>query len=59
MRLSESSDKLVTVAYETADGTAAAGSDYTRRDAALEAGEGKILPTIEDATAEEKLSRCS
>ena len=58
VRLSASSDKLVTVAYETADGTAAAGSDYTSTSGMLrfEAGETSktiAVPTIEDATAEE------
>ena len=59
VRLSVSSDKLVTVAYETADGTAVAGSDYTSTSGMLrfEAGETKktiAVPTIEDATAEER-----
>ena len=58
MRLSASSNKLVTVAYETVDGTAVAGSDYTSTSGMLrfEAGETSktiAVPTIEDATAEE------
>ena len=56
--LSGSSDKLVTVAYETVDGTAVADSDYTSTSGMLrfEAGETSktiAVPTIEDATAEE------
>ena len=59
VRLNVSTDKLVTVAYETADGTALAGSDYTSTSGMLrfEAGETKkviAVPTIEDATAEER-----
>ena len=59
VRLSASSDKLVTVAYETVDGTAAAGSDYTSTAGMLrfEAGETKktiVVRTIEDSTAEER-----
>ena len=58
VRLSASSDKLVTVAYETVDGTAVAGSDYTSTSGMLrfEAGETSktiAVPTIEDPTAEE------
>ena len=58
VRLSASSDRLVTVAYETVDGTAVAGSDYTSTSGMLrfEAGETSktiAVPTIEDATAEE------
>ena len=58
VQLSASSDKLVTVAYETRDGTAAAGSDYTSTSGTLrfDAGETNktiAVPTLEDATAEE------
>ena len=58
VRLSAASDKLVTVAYETRDGTAAAGSDYTSTSGTLrfDAGETNktiAVPTLEDATAEE------
>ena len=58
MRLSASSDKLVTVAYETMDGTAVAGADYTSTSGTLrfDAGETRTtlaVPTLEDATAEE------
>ena len=58
VRLSASSDKLVTVAYETRDGTAVAGADYTSTSGTLrfDAGETRTtlaVPTLEDATAEE------
>ena len=58
VRLSASSDTVVTVAYETMDGTAVAGSDYTSTTGTLrfDAGETRktiAVPTIEDATAEE------
>ena len=58
VRLSESSDRLVTVAYETVDRTAVAGSDYTSTSGLVrfEAGETSktiAVPTIEDATVEE------
>ena len=58
VQLSASSDKLVTVAYETRDGTAAAGSDYTSTSGTLrfdagETNETIAVPTLEDATAEE------
>ena len=58
VQLSASSDKLVTVAYETRDGTAAAGSDYTSTSGTVrfDAGETNktiAVPTLEDATAEE------
>ena len=58
VRLSASSDKLVTVAYETMDGTAVAGADYTSTSGTLrfDAGETRTtlaVPTLEDATAEE------
>ena len=58
VQLSASSDKLVTVAYETRDGTAAAGVDYTSTSGTLrfDAGETRktiAVPTLEDATAEE------
>ena len=58
VQLSASSDKLVTVAYETRDGTAAAGSDYTSTSGTLRFAAGETnktiaVPTLEDATAEE------
>ena len=58
VQLSASSDKLVTVAYETRDGTAVAGADYTSTLGTLrfDAGETRktiAVPTLEDATAEE------
>ena len=58
VRLSASSGKLVTVAYETMDGTAVAGADYTSTSGTLrfDAGETRqtlAVPTLEDATAEE------
>ena len=58
MTLSGSSDELVTVAYETLDGSAVADSDYTSTAGMLrfEAGETNktiAVQTIEDATAEE------
>ena len=58
VRLSASSAKLVTVAYETMDGTAVAGADYTATSGTLrfDAGETRTtlaVPTLEDATAEE------
>ena len=58
VRLSESSDRLVTVAYETVDRTAVAGSDYTSTSGLVrfEAGEtlkAIVVPTIDDATVEE------
>ena len=58
VRLSAASDKLVTVAYETRDGTAAAGSDYTSTSGTLRFAAGETnktiaVPTLEDATAEE------
>ena len=58
MTLSGSSDELVTVAYETLDGSAVADSDYTSTSGMLrfEAGETNktiVVQTIEDATAEE------
>ena len=58
MTLNGSSDKLVTVAYETLDGSAVADSDYTSTAGMLrfEAGETNktiAVQTIEDATAEE------
>ena len=58
VRLSASSDTLVTVAYETMDGTAAAGFDYVATEGTLrfDAGETRTtlaVPTLEDATAEE------
>ena len=56
--LSGASDKLVTVAYATVDGTAAAGSDYAATSGVLrfEPGETKktiAVPTIDDATVED------
>ena len=58
VRLSEASDRLVTITYETVDGTAVAGSDYTSTAGMLrfEAGEtlkAIVVPTIEDSMAEE------
>ena len=58
VRLSAASGVAVTVAYETLDGTAAAGVDYTSTSGTLrfDAGETRTtlaVPTLEDATAEE------
>ena len=58
VRLSAASGAAVTVAYETMDGTAAAGFDYvategTLRFAAGETRQTIAVPTLEDATAEE------
>ena len=57
VRLSAASGAAVTVAYETLDGTAVAGVDYTSTSGTLRfAGETRTtlaVPTLEDATAEE------
>ena len=58
VRLSAASGAAVTVAYETLDGTAVAGVDYTSTSGTLrfDAGETRTtlaVPTLEDATAEE------
>ena len=58
VRLSAASGAAVTVAYETMDGTAVAGADYTSTLGTLrfDAGETRktiAVPTLEDATAEE------
>ena len=58
VRLSAASGAAVTVAYETLDGTAVAGVDYTSMSGTLrfDAGETRTtlaVPTLEDATAEE------
>ena len=58
VQLSAASGAAVTVAYETRDGTAVAGVDYTSTSGTLrfDAGETNktiAVPTLEDATAEE------
>ena len=58
VRLSAASGAAVTVAYETLDGTAVAGADYTSTSGTLrfDAGETRqtlAVPTVEDVTAEE------
>ena len=58
VRLSAASDRLVTVGYETMDGTAVAGSDYTATSGMLRFEPGDTsktigVPTIDDATTEE------
>ena len=58
VRLSAASGAAVTVAYETMDGTAVAGADYTSTLGTLRFDAGEMrktiaVPTLEDATAEE------
>ena len=56
--LSETGNEPVTVAYATVDGTALAGADYAATSGTLRFEEGEtkqtiVVPTIDDATAEE------
>ena len=52
VRLSASSDKLVTVAYETMDGTAVAGADYTSTSGTLRFDAGDTRMTLAEPTLE-------
>ena len=54
--LSEAGDETVTVAYATADGTAAAGSDYTAASGTLRFEPGEMAKTVTVTTLDDETS---